>query len=69
MVGEVKNTTTVFPAFRKRRIKGTERGDWESPPLYFLSCEVSRADSAGALVLVERNSVSVGFVLDAGYPL
>ena len=35
-MGAVKNTTTVFPAFRKRRIKGTERGDWESPPLYVL---------------------------------
>ena len=36
MVGALKNTTTVLPAFRKRRIKGTGRGDWESPPLYVL---------------------------------
>ena len=28
-----KNSTKVFSAFRKRRLKGTERGDWESPPL------------------------------------
>ena len=31
--GILKNTITVLPAFRKRRIKGTGRGDWESPPL------------------------------------
>ena len=28
-----KNSTNVFPACRKRRLKGTGRGDWESPPL------------------------------------
>ena len=34
--GILKNTITVIPAFRKRRIKGTGRGDWESPPLYYI---------------------------------
>ena len=31
-----KNTTTVFHADRKRQHKGTERGIWEAPPLYYL---------------------------------
>ena len=54
MVGEVKNTTTVFSAFRKRRIKGTEREDWESPPLYFFSCEVSKAKGGGKTYLSQN---------------
>ena len=28
-----KNSTNVFSACRKRRLKETGRGDWESPPL------------------------------------
>ena len=31
-----KNTTTVFPAGRKRRPKGNEREVWEATPLYSL---------------------------------
>ena len=33
-VGHItKNSTNVFSACRKRRLKETGRGDWESPPL------------------------------------
>ena len=36
-VGHItKNSTNVFSACRKRRLKETGRGDWESPPLYNL---------------------------------
>ena len=30
---KTKNSTNVFSACRKRRLKETGRGDWESPPL------------------------------------
>ena len=34
-VGHItKNSANVFSACRKRRLKETGRGDWESPPLY-----------------------------------
>ena len=34
-VGHItKNRANVFSACRKRRLKETGRGDWESPPLY-----------------------------------
>ena len=34
-VGHItKNSTNVFSACRKRQLKETGRGDWESPPLY-----------------------------------
>ena len=37
-VGHItKNSTNVFSACRKRRLKETGRGDWESPPLFFFS--------------------------------
>ena len=33
-VGHItKNSTNVFSACRKRRLKETGRGDWEFPPL------------------------------------
>ena len=50
VVGEVKNTPTVFPAFRKRRIKGTERGDLESPPLYFSPAGCPRQGGEGRFI-------------------
>ena len=31
---KTKNSANVFSACCERRLKETERGDWESPPLY-----------------------------------
>ena len=34
-VVEGKDSGSTFPASGNRQLKGTERGDWEAPPLYF----------------------------------
>ena len=41
-VGHItKNSANVFSACHKRRLKETGRGDWESPPLYEFSSEIT----------------------------
>ena len=50
-VGHItKNSANVFSACRKRRLKETGRGDWESPPLYiFPQRQHERRGVAGRL--------------------
>ena len=50
-VGHItKNSANVFSVCRKRRLKETGRGDWESPPLYiFPQREHERGGVAGRL--------------------
>ena len=50
-VGHItKNSANVFSACRKRRLKETGRGDWESPPLYnFPQRQHERGEVAGRL--------------------
>ena len=41
-VGHItKNSANLFSACRKRRLKETGRGDWESPSLYEFSSETT----------------------------